>query len=280
MAASTLQLRLATAAVLVPLVVAAVLWLPTPAMALLFAVPLLLAAAEWYRMVGQPDCGGERLLWYGLIGGGLLLGWLAAAGGPLLWAMLGVALLWWGAVLHWLRRFPEASGQWYGHPWQRLVAGLLTLVPPFAALLYLHAAPAYGPLWLLYLLVLVWSADSAAYFAGRRWGRHKLAPRVSPGKTREGLYGALVACGLFALLAALWLVDGWLGRLAFLLLSLLVVAISVAGDLLASMVKRQSGHKDSGHLLPGHGGLLDRIDSLTAAAPLFVAGLWLLERVA
>jgi len=148
------------------------------------------------------------------------------------------------------------------------------LVPAWASLVVIHGVDPQGPRLLLFLMVLIWVADSFAYFAGRRWGRTKLAPVISPGKTREGVYGALagaVLCGG----GLVWLMPQG-NPLLLILFCLLIVLVSVVGDLFESLMKRQAGVKDSGSLLPGHGGMLDRIDSLTAAAPLFLLGLLLL----
>jgi phosphatidate cytidylyltransferase len=155
------------------------------------------------------------------------------------------------------------------------VSGLLVLIPAWAGLVWIHQL-SRGPYLVLFLLVLIWIADSGAYFAGRRWGRRKLAPLVSPGKTREGAYGALAGGLLWGgVLAALYGVSvPQQGCLV--LLCLLTVVASIVGDLYESLSKRERGVKDSGSLLPGHGGILDRIDSLTAAAPVFALGLHLI----
>ncbi|MEZ5454429.1 MAG: phosphatidate cytidylyltransferase, partial [Thiothrix sp.] len=129
-----------------------------------------------------------------------------------------------------------------------------------------------------YLITLIALADTAAYFTGRSFGKHKLAPDLSPGKTREGLSGAVVVTAVWASLGSFWL-DVPVGQGAiFMVLSMFVVLMSVAGDLFESLLKREAGVKDSGQILPGHGGILDRIDSMLAAAPLFTLGLlWLLK---
>jgi phosphatidate cytidylyltransferase len=151
----------------------------------------------------------------------------------------------------------------------KILMGFLVLIPCWAALNYLRSLHD-GIYTLLFLFALIWGADSAAYFVGRKWGKHKLAPQVSPGKSWQGLCGALV-CALFIAAIAGWLSETpiqlwWRGAV----IAVVTVLFSVMGDLFESMIKRQAGVKDSGQLLPGHGGLLDRIDSLTAAAPIFV----------
>jgi phosphatidate cytidylyltransferase len=200
----------------------------------------------------------------------LLLLWLG--GGWSAWhlAVLVLAGLWWLLVflgLAWYR--PGLGAAPAGHLLLR-VAGLLTLVPAGLALVWLHTASAT---LVFYLILLVAAADTGAYFVGRRFGRSKLAPEISPGKTREGLLGALFAVIFVGLLGA-WLFGlAAMDALVFGLLSIVVALVSVAGDLQESVLKREAGVKDSGTLLPGHGGILDRIDSLTAAAPVFLLGL-------
>ena len=168
--------------------------------------------------------------------------------------------------------YPRLAGFWYRLPVLAL-AGYLLLVPSWAAVVHLQDAGALGldGFWaLLFVLLWVWAADTGAYFAGRAFGRHKLAPSVSPGKTIEGLVGGAALALLVAALVA------WKGPVSadiapLLLVALVTVIASVLGDLFESMIKRQSGIKDSGTILPGHGGMLDRIDSVTAALPVAVA---------
>ena len=129
-----------------------------------------------------------------------------------------------------------------------------------------------GPQWLLYGLMLVWVADTGAYFSGRRFGRNKLAPAISPGKTREGVLGAMVLVTVYSIIAAYYFGLDFSGTVYLLLLAVILTLVSVAGDLYESVLKREHGVKDSGRILPGHGGALDRIDSVLAAMPVFVAG--------
>ena len=159
----------------------------------------------------------------------------------------------------------------------RGIMGILVLMPCWLALNFIRVLPS-GEMILLALFVLIWGADTGAYFAGKKWGKHKIIPQVSPGKSWEGLAGALLTTVLlvFCLLTALKFppADIWV----LLLLSLVTVLFSVLGDLFESMLKRKVDLKDSGTILPGHGGILDRIDSLTAAAPIFALGLILLAK--
>ena len=152
----------------------------------------------------------------------------------------------------------------------KLAAATLAVVPAWAALALLHAETPHGPRWLLTALAIVWAADSGAYFAGSHWGQRKLSPRISPNKTVEGLLGGIVAGVVIGLVFALF--AGAPPRVlpAVALAALLTVAAAVVGDLFESLLKRHAGAKDSGDLLPGHGGVLDRLASVLAALPVFV----------
>jgi phosphatidate cytidylyltransferase len=260
---------------MVPLVVYGVLNLSTEMFALLLGIVLLAGAWEWSRLIplqGLP----ARLAFTVVVAG--LMGLLWQAGlAQFITPLLLAGLAWWLVALFWLSR-PQLGRQ----PSLlsvnlKMLAGLLVIIPAWVALAGLHAhSSGGGPKLVLILLVMVWLADSGAYFAGRQWGRTKLAPVVSPGKTWEGVFGGLLASLVFAALAA-GLYSGSLEwTLTFMLVSLMAVLFSVAGDLLESLMKRQSGIKDSGTIIPGHGGVLDRIDSMLAAAPVFLIGFqWL-----
>ncbi|MNT38098.1 Phosphatidate cytidylyltransferase [compost metagenome] len=186
--------------------------------------------------------------------------------------VLVLGVLWWGAATVLVLGYPETSRYW-GGTLGKLVIGLLILLPAWQGLVLFKQWPLAN--WLiLAVMVLVWAADIGAYFSGKAFGKRKLAPQVSPGKSWEGLVGGLLASLLIT--AGVGLYRGWIGSELLLALAgaALVVLVSVVGDLTESMFKRQSGIKDSSNLLPGHGGVLDRIDSLTAAIPLFAALLW------
>jgi phosphatidate cytidylyltransferase len=269
-----LRARLISAAIIVPLVVAGVLLLPTPVFALSLAAVLLPASWEWSRLI--PLSGAPARLGY-LLGITLLL-WLLWQSGPAQYMkpVLLAAFSWWLWVLFWLSRPEICAAATRPNALFKGMAGVLAMVPAWLALTVLHGNHTGGPWLILILLFMIWLADSGAYFAGRRWGHKRLAPAISPGKTWEGVYGGLLASLVFAAVAGWFYSRSVSWSLAFLMVSLLVVLFSIAGDLLESLMKRHSGVKDSGTVIPGHGGLLDRIDSLLAAAPLFLLGLhWL-----
>ena len=176
-----------------------------------------------------------------------------------------MAVIWWVLALLWVILRPRSAT-----PFAAAVAGLLALVPAGIALMRMRVDVTDGAQWVVFALILVFTADIGAYFGGRHFGRVKLAPQVSPGKTWEGVFGGLLFAGLFALCGSAWFHQP---VLAFVPLCLAAVAFSIVGDLTESMLKRFAGLKDSGTLLPGHGGLMDRIDSITAAAPVLYFGM-------
>lgn len=273
-----LRQRVITALILAPLAVAAILLLPTRGVALLFGAVLLLAGDEWARLAALN--GAQRLLFLAALGVLMLLLYPVLDETGFGVAIYGLSTAWWvgiGITLLGLKHLEkrEQAGAW----WSAVLAGLLILPACWAALVRIHASGERGAELLLLVILLSWVADIAAYFAGHRFGRVKLAPVVSPGKSREGVYGALVGSLLWGGLVA-WRFPqiapaGWV--MAFFLLLCLV---SVFGDLFESYLKRRAGIKDSGNLLPGHGGVLDRIDSLIAVAPVAAFGLLLAEVLA
>lgn len=271
-----LATRIATALVLAPLVVAGALFLPTMPVTLIFAVLMLLGAWEWAGLLGLgvPGRAGYVAV-FAVVAVALWFLSPVAFGPGIALVVIGLGCIWWLAAGYWLLRFPRDWDASIGRPVPGAMVGLIVLCAPLAGMHYLHASD-QGPVLLLLLLVLVWGADTGAYFAGRALGRHKLAPRISPGKTQEGAVGGIVVALGVAVLGGWLLGYGGSRLLAFTVLGGWVAVISIVGDLTLSMFKRHAGLKDSGALFPGHGGVLDRLDSLIAAVPWFVAGLhWL-----
>ena len=194
--------------------------------------------------------------------------WLNVSASSSLRDVLGAGVLFWGFALLWVLSYP-ASSQIWGHKWLRAIMGLFVLIPSVIALLYVNTQD-HGPGYFLYLIGIVSSADIGAYFVGRAWGKKKLAPNVSPGKSWAGFWGGAVTVAIFALIVGQFFNVLGLNYIQLIAITVVAALASVLGDLLESMVKRQRGIKDSSQLLPGHGGVMDRIDSLSAAAPVFV----------
>ena len=263
-----LRTRVLTAAVLTGILLAG-LFLPPPQWSVAgFGVVFTMGAWEWAGF-GALRGTAARLAYALCIAALLLLSWFWTAVPVNLICLLGAAVLWWLIAFFWLALRPERHQSTL-----TLVCGAAVLVPSFAALARLQTTgggAVHGPVVVLWLVLLTVAADVGAYFAGRAFGKHKLAPRVSPGKTREGAAGGLA---LVALVAWCGAAHFALPRLAVVLYACAVGIFSIIGDLTESMFKRAAGLKDSGRLLPGHGGLLDRIDSVTAAAPLYALGLF------
>lgn len=266
-----LKQRIITGIVLAALVFAAIYSLPTSVFGALALGVCLLGGWEWARLTGIEAAGG-RALYLALIAAAALAGWWVVFSRSAAWPLLAGAL-WWALVLAVLALHDPGKGS--HSRWRRLLraAGVPTLAFAWLAVLTLHEQ---GWGMLVFVILLTAAADTAALFTGRAFGRRKLAPHISPGKTLEGLGGAIVATVVCALIGAPWL-GLEAGQWAYFVgLCVVTVLLSVAGDLFESLVKREAGAKDSGTLLPGHGGVLDRIDSLTAAAPTFAVGLlWL-----
>ena len=232
--------------------------LPEPAPAVVFGLLVGILGWEWSGMM-RVERGG-RLLYAGV----LMASCYAVYSDP----EFLVIKLWVVAAVFWLFVAPL----WLWRGWAMAandMAGYLTgwilTVPTWAAMLALQDG---HPWWLFGVMGVVWIADISAYFAGRRWGRHKLAPSISPGKTWEGVFGAMVGVGIYSLIAC-WVAGISLAdKLGWIPVLVALVAVSVMGDLFESMVKRQAGVKDSSQLLPGHGGFFDRLDSQTSMLPL------------
>ncbi|MBV6417995.1 MAG: Phosphatidate cytidylyltransferase [Steroidobacteraceae bacterium] len=262
-----LRQRIATALALGVFLIFVLFALPAWATVAVITVAILAGAWEWSAFIGVRGqvARGARLLFMIIVLAAI--GVLALPATHLLSepVVLGLAIAWWLVAFGWILLAPHAAPRPAG-----ALAGLLTLVPAWYALVHLRIDAAAGAEWVLYLLILVTATDSGAYFVGRRFGRVKLAPRVSPGKTWEGVLGGVLGGCVAGFAGAVWF---GLPVGPFMVLALCVIVFSVIGDLTESLLKRSAGVKDSGTLFPGHGGMLDRIDSLTAAAPVLLAGL-------
>lgn len=263
-----LKTRIITALILAPIAIGGIFFLPPMGFALFTAAIITLGAWEWANMSGLEQQPGR--IGYAALIAVVLYGLIDVSAVAVLW----LAFLWWVVCFVLVRNYPAGSERWGSVP-ARALMGVLVLVPAWIGLNHLRTGGfQFGDtdnnlLVILYVFCVVWVADIGAYFAGRAFGKAKLAPRVSPGKSWAGVWGGLAAVGAFALVASA-LVSASAAEAALLVAASLVTGlVSVLGDLLESMLKRFRGIKDSSRLLPGHGGIMDRIDSLTAAAPVF-----------
>lgn len=269
-----LKQRIITAVVLVALLLSAVFGLDNNTFAWVIGAVVVLAAWEWADLMAWKDKP-LRATFAFLV----LLAIYMQATYPLAYLSYAV-VAWWLFALGLIVAYPRSGFLIKAIPLFLLLIGLLVLVSTWQAVVNLQAKGYLGisaPWSLLYPIVLVIASDTGAYFAGRALGKNKLAVKVSPGKTWEGFAGGLLLASVIAISAAWYLGLGQETGLKFILLSVVVSLVSVIGDLFESILKRERGVKDSGTLLPGHGGLLDRLDSVVAALPLFVAGLELLN---
>lgn len=262
--------RVITALLVTPLAIAMILLLSTAAIAALIAVLCVIALWEWTRLSGM-----RSRPWRGVLVGlaaALMLALWCFRGSLFWWCTIGAGAVWWFFAIAWLRHFSFAAAPTPGNTAIKLIGGGLAVMPAWAALMEMHGSQPAPHSWALYPLALVWAADTFAYLAGSRWGTTKLAPKISPGKTIAGVYGALAGS------AAIATAGGWLLNvrdltlLPLLVLGLLTVAFSIVGDLFESLIKRHAGVKDSGAMFPGHGGVFDRLDGAFAALPIFALG--------
>ncbi|TQM17833.1 phosphatidate cytidylyltransferase [Pseudoxanthomonas sp. 3HH-4] len=276
---SATRTRVIAALVMAPFAIGAILLLPTSWLVMLAALVFLVGLWEWFKLAEIDDTLQRTVLLTANLLLMVLLVWASRGSTDLvpLRLMALVGAVWWLLALLWLRFFHFASDH---ETWARvfkLAAGTLAVVPAWCALGLIHSSEPNGHIWLFVALAIVWAADSGAYFAGRhfggRWFRgRKLAPRISPNKTLEGLLGGLAAGMLVAGVGALVAGVGVAQVPGVLLVAVFTVLFSVVGDLFESLLKRHVGAKDSGDVIPGHGGVLDRIDGVLAALPIFVLG--------
>ena len=263
-----LKTRIITALILAPIAIGGIFFLPPLGFALFTGAIITVGAWEWANLSGIEGQGGRVA--YAAVIAAILYGLLNVSAVAVLW----LALVWWFVGFLLVRSYPSGSSRWGSVP-VRALMGLLVLAPAWVGLNHLRTGGLdFGDLdnslsAILYVFCVVWVADIGAYFAGRAFGKTKLAPRVSPGKSWAGVWGGVGAVGIFAVVVSV-LASASGSETVFLIIASLVTGfVSVLGDLLESMLKRFRGIKDSSQLLPGHGGILDRIDSLTVAIPLF-----------
>ncbi|MDO3382244.1 phosphatidate cytidylyltransferase [Gilvimarinus algae] len=276
-----LRQRVVTALILAAVFLSVLFFLPVALFSAFVATIVLISAWEWANLSGFEKTY-SRIAYVLALAvsialvaayvGLLPLDGAAGASQQRYQNVLMVGCTWWALALLWVQGYPSSALLW-GRRALRALMGFFVLVPTWAAFSYVRAHE-FGA-WLVLLIVLVVaSADIGGYFVGRRFGRHKLAPKVSPGKTWEGFAGGV--CANLLLSGLLWLLTNNT-LLAVIALVVPTSLVSVLGDLLESMLKRERGIKDSSALLPGHGGVLDRVDSLTAAAPVFALALIALD---
>lgn len=273
-----LKYRLITALILIPAVIAALFFLPLLGFSLVTLAVCMLAAWEWGQLAGFVSY--SQRIWLALLFGLLLAvmmltipAYQRSVHVMQVSASLWSSVVWWCVALVMVLSYPASALAWRHSRILRLVAGMLTIIPFFWGMVTLRqlgyeANSFTGAWWLLYVMLLVWGADSGAYAFGKLFGRHKLAPKISPGKTWEGLIGGLASSALISVVFNHFVPLTSSGHI-LLICSIVAVLASVLGDLTESMFKREAGVKDSSHLIPGHGGVMDRIDSLTAAVPVF-----------
>ena len=269
-----LKYRLITAAILIPLVLLAIFKLPESGFVIFIGTVVMLGAWEWTRIAGINSVIFKIFFLAALLSLQVAFAINLTSADTYIHISLFVAIIWWMIAILLLWLYSLDKDILAGHVFIKAVIGIIILFPPYVALVDIRITEYLGPDHILFLLLLIWVADSAAYFSGRKWGQHKLLPKVSPGKSWEGVAGALFSTVLMGFFGAEYFE---LPLLNFVLLSVFVAIISIVGDLTESLFKRQMQIKDSGTLLPGHGGMLDRIDSLTSATPFYLAGILLIK---
>ena len=258
-----LKTRIITAVVLVLTLLAVIFFLPPVATVVAVTAMVVAGAWEWSGFLRAPSVA-IRAVYVAVVVFLLWAVWQITGSPRGRNTVLLIALVWWIVALLWIIFAPRRASTVLA-----AIAGVLALVPSWMALIQLRYM-ANGAEWMLFVLVLVWAADIGAYFVGRKFGHTRLAPAVSPGKTWEGVLGGVALSVLVAFVGAFYFSIAWP---MFVGLCIAVVGFSVVGDLTESLLKRFAGVKDSGTLFPGHGGVMDRIDSVTSAAPILFLGL-------
>jgi len=259
---SELNKRIATALVLIPLVLCLIFFLKTPHFQIAMTAVLVLGAWEWCRLIGIKEIRVQAVYIISLIALAFISMEIPSI------VVYLIASMWWLVAIYLVATYPKSEYLWRNKLVLKALIGAAILIPTWRGVVELQADNAWK---MLFVFVLVWAADIGAYFSGRQFGKHKLAPNVSPGKSIEGVIGGLLAALLIGLTFKGLVGLDSLSILEALVIFMVVVLFSIIGDLSESLFKRSSGVKDSSQLLPGHGGILDRIDSLTAAVPIYFA---------
>ncbi|WP_435234958.1 phosphatidate cytidylyltransferase [Psychromonas sp. PT13] len=271
--------RIITALIIAPLTIAGVFLLPLNLFMLFAAVIFLLASKEWGAFVSKVKPLTVFYLFAILLCASVFMLpveniWINGTVNPFIYWCLMVAAIWWVISLIMVISYPKTAPFWSSNWTIKSIMGVLTLLPFFFGMVLLRSINIdtnfyFGAELLLFVFMLVWAADTGAYFCGKRFGKNKLAINVSPGKTIEGFIGGLLLAMIVAYLGTVFFAIASDKIFVFLVSSFVTICVSALGDLNESIFKREAGLKDSGNLLPGHGGILDRIDSLTAAVPVF-----------
>jgi len=261
--------------VLTPLVIWGVFSLPAFYFALFILVVVGLASWEWGHLAGLLSKGSKSFYTVASLIALVLLVWVLDISQDDFFVLLYISITWWLYRVIKILVFKGVSDTQHNFNIPTSLSIIVALIIPFYSIIYLRNDFGFHG-YLFYLLMIIWSADVFAYFSGKYLGKNKLAPHVSPGKTWEGVYGALTGTLIGSIIGSYSFGFDFNEGLLFFALSVFVVVISIFGDLSESLYKRQNSIKDSGNLLPGHGGMLDRVDSLSAAAPFYVVGLSLL----
>lgn len=268
-----LRQRVITAAILIPVIILITFYAGTLVFAALLTGIISIGAWEWAGLSGWPARSSKII--YAVIVFFLLITCFILRNSIVSSVVVVAAVIAWLFLTAWVTIQQRRKSLSMGNRFLKAVVGIMVLVPAWLSLVLIHKSDNFGAVYVIFLLALVWLADAAAYFTGHLWGKTKLASVISPGKTWEGGAGAIIVSAItgavFALATGMQVPD----IIIFSIICVITVAGSVVGDLTESLLKRIVNVKDSGSVFPGHGGVMDRIDSLTAAAPVFLAGLWL-----
>jgi len=264
--------RLLTALVLAPIMIGGIFFLEDKPFAIFIAAIATIGAWEWANIAGYQKNWSRIAYAFAVFLCLYVSARLLRVAPEYLIYYLGAGALWWVIAFALVKRYPGGTDVWAARP-IRAMLGLCVLVPMWVGFMHLKTQP-HSSLLIVYVMLIVWGADTGAYFAGKKWGRSKLAPLVSPGKSWAGFWGGLATTLIIAVVYG-FCIDRWVqpmsieDGLRLLAITVVTMVISVLGDLVESMMKRHRGIKDSSSLLPGHGGVLDRIDSMAAAVPVF-----------